>query len=93
MQLEAVRTVAVGDFLLEVGGQIDDADGVEGAFFGTDAAADAQALGNEGDFAVRRDFDAELACAHHGARFLAFLPAFLGLALVAIYDGDTVRRS
>ena len=92
MQLKAVRTVAVGDFLLEVGGQIDDVDGVEGALLGADAAADTQALGDEGDFAVGRDFDAEFACAYHGAGLLAFLTAFLGFAFVAVYDGDTGRQ-
>jgi hypothetical protein len=61
VQLEAVGGVAVRDLGLEVGGQVDDADGVEGAFFGADAAADAEAFGDEGDFAVGGDFDAEFA--------------------------------
>ena len=73
MQFEAVGAVPVGDLRFQVGGQIDDVDSVEGAFLGTDAAADAQAFGDEGDLAARVDFDAELACANHGAAFLAFL--------------------
>lgn len=81
MQLEAVRAIAVRDLRFEVGGQVDDVDGVEGTFLGADAAADAQAFGDEGDFAFRRDLDAEFACADHGARFLAFLTAFLWFAL------------
>ncbi len=58
---------------LEVGGQVDDVDGVEGTFLGADAAADAEAFGDEGDLAAGVDFDAELACADDRAAFLAFL--------------------
>ena len=63
----------MGDLRLEVGGQVNDVDGVEGAFLGADAAANAQAFGDEGDFAVGGDFDAEFACADDGAGLLAFL--------------------
>jgi hypothetical protein len=80
MQLEAVRAVAVGYLRLEIGGQVDDVDGIEGTFLGTDAAADAETFRDEGDFAVGVDFDAEFAGADDGAGFLAFLSAFLGLA-------------
>ena len=73
MQFEAVGAVAVGHLRFEVGGQVDDVDGVERAFLGTDAAADAQAFADEGDFAVRGHFDAEFAGANYGAGFLAFL--------------------
>lgn len=75
MQFEAVGAVAVSDLGFEVGGQVDDIDGVEGAFLGADAAADAEALGDEGDLALGRDFDAEFACADDGAGLFAFLPA------------------
>jgi hypothetical protein len=34
---------------LEVGGQIDDVDSIERTFLRTDAATDAEGLGNEGD--------------------------------------------
>ena len=63
----------MGYLRLEVGGQVDDVDGVEGTFLRADAAADAQALADEGDFAVGRYFDAEFACADYGAGFFAFL--------------------
>jgi hypothetical protein len=82
VQLEAVGRVAVGDLRLEVGGQVDDVDGVEGAFLGADAAADAEALRDEGDLGRVVDLDAQLARADNGARFLAFLAAFLGFALL-----------
>jgi hypothetical protein len=81
VQLEAVGRVAVGDLGLEVGGQVDDVDGVEGAFLGADTASDTQALRDEGDLGLGRDFDAQLARADDGTRLLAFLPAFLRLAL------------
>ena len=77
VQLEAVGRVSVGDLGLEVGGQVDDVDGVEGAFLGADTATNTQALGDEGDLGGRVDFNAELARADHGARLLALLPAFL----------------
>jgi len=57
MQLEAVGRVAVCDLSLEVGGQVDDVDGVEGAFLGTDTAADAQAFADEGYAGGGVDFD------------------------------------
>ena len=77
MQLEAVGRVSMGDLGLEVGGQVDDVDGVEGAFLGADTATNTQALRDEGDLGGRVDFNAELARAHHGTRLLALLPAFL----------------
>ena len=61
------------DLGFEVGGQVDDVDGVEGTLLGTDAATDAQAFADECDFAVRGDFDAQFAGANDWARFLAFL--------------------
>ena len=67
MELEAIGRVAVGDLRLEIGGQIDDVDGTEGAFLHADTAADAKALGDEGDLGVGGDFDAQLARADDGA--------------------------
>jgi len=61
VQLEAVRGVSVGDLSLEVGGQVDNVDGVEGAFLRADTATDTQALRDEGDLGVGGDFDTELA--------------------------------
>jgi hypothetical protein len=71
----------MGDLSLEVGGQVDDVDGVEGAFLRADTASDAEALRDEGDFGGRVDFDAQFARADDWARLFAFLSAFLGLAL------------
>jgi hypothetical protein len=58
VQLEAVGGVSMRDLRLEVGGQVDDVDGVEGAFLGADTAADAEALRDEGDLGGVVDFDA-----------------------------------
>lgn len=77
VQLEAVRRVSVSDLGLEVGGQVDDVDGVKGAFLRADTATDTQALRDEGDLGFGGDFDAQFAGAYDGTRFLAFLPAFL----------------
>lgn len=61
MQFEAVGRVAVGDLGLEVGGQVDDVDGVERAFLGANTTTNAEALGDEGNFGLGRDLDAQLA--------------------------------
>jgi len=81
MQLETVGTISVSHLRLEVGWQIDDVDGIERALLWADTAANTQTLGDEGNLAIGRDFDAELARSHHGARLLALLAAFLRFAL------------
>lgn len=52
------------DLRLEIGRQVNNVYGVEWAFLRTDAAADAESFGDEGDFAFWCDFDAKLACAN-----------------------------
>lgn len=81
----------MSDLRFKVGWQVDNVNRIEGTLLGTDAAADAEAFGDEGDLALRRDFDAEFACADNRAGLLAFLPAFLGLALVRVDDSNTGR--
>jgi hypothetical protein len=58
VQLEAIRRVSMADLGLEVRGQVDDVDGVEGAFLRADTASDTEALGDEGDLGGAVDFDA-----------------------------------
>lgn len=77
MKLEAVGRVSVSDLSLEVGGQVDNADGAEWALLGTDTTTNAEVLGDEGDFRRRLNFDTEASAAHDRARLLAFLPTFL----------------
>lgn len=89
MQLEAVRRVPMCDLGLEVRGQVDDIDGIKWALLRTDTTSYAKALGDEGDFGVGCDFDAQFARADHRARLLAFLSAFLRLALVRVDNGNT----
>ena len=90
VKLEAVGGVTVGDLALEVCGQVDNLDGVEGALLGADTATDTQALTDEGDLAGVVDFDTQLAGFDDGTRLLALLTTFLRLALVRVDDGDTV---
>ena len=78
----------VGGLLLQVGGQVDDGDGLEWALLHADAAPDAQLLRDGGDLVVGGHLDAELAHPDHGAGLLALLPAPLGLALVIVDNGD-----
>lgn len=77
VQLEAVCRVAVSDLRLEVGGQVDDVDGVKGAFLGADTTSNAQALGDEGDLGLGGDLNAQLAGSDDWAGLLALLSAFL----------------
>lgn len=49
VQLETVGRVSMGDLGLEVRGQVDDVDGIKGAFLGADTASNTQSLGDEGD--------------------------------------------
>lgn len=77
MQFKAVGRVSVGHLGIQVGRQVDDMDGTERAFFRADTATNAEALGDEGDFGIRRDFDAELPGSNDRARLFAFLSAFL----------------
>jgi hypothetical protein len=67
----------MSDFCLEIGRQIDDVDGAERAFLGTDTATDAETFGNKGDLGLWRNFNAELAGSNHRARLFALLTAFL----------------
>lgn len=89
MQLEAVGAISVGDLALEVGGQIDDGNGVEGALLGANTTTDAEGLGNEGEARFGGDFNAELATSNDRARLFAFLTTFSRATLVAVDDGDT----
>ena len=77
MKLEAVGRVPVGDLGLEVGGQVDDGDGIKGAPLGADTASDTQGLGDVGDARLGGDLDTELATPDDGAGLLAFLATFL----------------
>ena len=89
MQLEAVGAVAVSHLGFKVGWQVDDVDGIERAFLWADTTSNAEALRDEGNLAVRSDFDAEFAGSHNGTGLFAFLSALLGLALVRVDDGDS----
>lgn len=71
----------MGDLSLQVGGQVDNVNRTERAFFRTDTTTNAETLRDEGDFGLRGDFDAKLACANNRARLLALLTTFLRLAL------------
>ena len=77
MELEAVGRVSVGDVRFEISWQIDNVDGAERTFLGTDTASNTQSLRDKGDLGFRGDFDAETSASHNWARFLAFLSAFL----------------
>jgi hypothetical protein len=76
----------MGNLSLEIGGQIDDIYGVEGAFLRTDTATDAQRLRDEGDSRGGLDFDAELARPYDGAGLFTFLPAFLCSVRTALQE-------
>lgn len=96
MQLEAVGAITVGDLALEVGGQVDDGDGLEGALLGADTTTNAERLGDEGQAIGRGDLNAELSAADNGARLFALLTTFSGATLrggggVSMYGGAKVE--
>ena len=78
----------MGDLGLEVRGQVNDVDGVEGAFLRADTTSDTQSLGDEGDLGGPVDFDAQLSCPYDRAGLLAFLSAFL----VCVRRGKAQKR-
>lgn len=48
MELEAVGAIAMGNLTLEIGGQVDDRDGVERTLLGADTTTDAERLRDKG---------------------------------------------
>lgn len=65
------------NFLLQIGGEIDDSDGAERAFLDADTATDTEVLRNERNFLCGRNFDTELSCSDNWTGLLTFLSAFL----------------
>lgn len=65
MELKGVCAVAMGGFLVQVLGEVDDGDGVKGAFLHADTATDAELFGDKSDLRVRRHLDAHLPHAHY----------------------------
>ena len=79
----------MGDLGFEVCWQIDDVDGIEWTFLGTDTTANAESLGYESNLGVGGHFNTQFTSTDNRTRFFALLSAFLGLALVAIHNSDT----
>lgn len=90
VELEAVGAISVGDLALEVGGQVDNGNGVEGALLGADTATNTQRLGDEGEAGLRSDFDTELSTANHRARLLALLTTFARTTLFEEASGQHI---
>ncbi len=63
-------------------GEVDDADGFEGAFFDADAASAAQGFGD--DCVVAFDSDGFHSAAYHGAEVYAELVAFFDFAFIFV---------
>jgi hypothetical protein len=89
VKLETVGGVTVGNLGLQVGRQVDDVNGTEGAFLGTDTATDTEALGDEGNLGLGSDLDTQLTRTDDGARLLTFLATFLGFAFVTVDNSNT----
>jgi hypothetical protein len=92
VKLEAICGVSMCDLGFKVRRQIDDVDCTEGAFLHADTTSYAKSFRYKGDFRLRRDLDTELAGPDDGARFLAFLTAFLG-GWLALFQKNTPRGS
>lgn len=57
----------MGNLSFQVCRQVDDVNGIERTFLWADTTAYAQALGDESDFRLGRDFDAEFASSNDWA--------------------------
>ena len=77
--------------LLQLVGQVDDADGFEGTFLDANAASAAEFLADD-DFVVF-EADSFHAAADHGTEFYAQLVTLLGFALVVVHYGDAGHDS
>lgn len=88
VQFECVRSISVGSLTFKTLGQVDNADGLEGAPLDALTATNAQVLSNETNRVSGLDLDAELARHVDRALLAALLLALLGLALVLVDDGD-----
>lgn len=91
VKLEAVGRVAVGDLTFQVGGQVDDVNGAEGALLGADTATNTQAFGDESDLGGVVDFDAEFTGTDDGAGLLALLTTFLDESVIMNYPQVATR--
>jgi hypothetical protein len=60
MELEAVGAISVGNLALEIGGQVDNCNGIKRTLLGADTTTDAQRLGDEGQLRLGRNFNAQL---------------------------------
>jgi hypothetical protein len=86
VELEAVGRVTVGDLRLEVGGQVDDVDGIERTFLRANTATDTETLGDEGNLGCVFNLNTELAGTDDGTGLLAFLTTFL----CGLLEGDSM---
>lgn len=82
VELETVGSIAMGDLALQVGGQVDDGDGIKGAFLRADTTTNAKRLRNKSQAGGRLNFNAKLATSNDRARLFAFLTALAGSALL-----------
>lgn len=85
MKLEAVGAITMGDLVLEIGGQVDDGDGVEGALLGADTATDTETLRDERETRLGSNFNTELATANYRAGLFTLLTT---LARTTLRRGD-----
>jgi hypothetical protein len=82
----------MSDMRLEIGRQVDDVDGIERAFLGTDTASNAEGFRNESDLRFRGYFDTKTTTSHDRAGLLAFLSTFLkGTELARDLRGEIMR--
>ena len=71
MELEAVGSIAMGDLALQVGGQVDNSDGIKGTLLWADTTTNAKRLGNKSQAGRRLNFNAKFAASNERTRFFA----------------------
>jgi len=89
VELEGVGAVTMGGELAEVGGEIDNLDGFEGALLHAETATDAEIFRDLAEFGGGGNFDTELTGLVDGAALSTFLLALLGLAFITVDNGNS----
>ena len=67
VKLEAIRRITMSDLALQIGGKVDDVDGIKRTLLWANTATNAKALRNKGDLRLGGNFDTELAGSDDGA--------------------------
>ena len=92
MEFEAVSTVTVSCFIIQVRRQLDDINSLERTLLRADTTTNAKRLTNVGNLARGGNLNAQTTHTHHGAAALTLLSALRWLAFVRVYLSATATH-